>query len=161
MRRKPMVASKPKPKPFARKPAQRPVRRSASSKSLKETADLGFYAIIAGSFLLSVAILPGIADVALETIGIAYTLYFTYNYLAFEESREKFKNTLENIESGTGIDIPSIFDSTIGALTDITSKVQSSNQPRAYPKKDPAPTPVADPTPTDTELSQDDSFSVE
>jgi hypothetical protein len=108
-----------------------------------------------------VAILPGIADVALETIGIAYTLYFTYNYLAFEESREKFKNTLENIESGTGIDIPSIFDSTIGALTDITSKVQSSNQPRAYPKKDPAPTPVADPTPTDTELSQDDSFSVE
>jgi hypothetical protein len=157
-----MMTSAPKPKPFVRKPApKRPVQRSASSRSLKETADLGYYAIIAGSFLLSVAVLPGIADVALETIGVAYTLYFTYNYLAFEESREKFKNTLENIESGTGIDIPSIFDSTIGALTDITSKVQSSNQPRAYPKKEPAPTPVAAPTPTETELSQDDSFSVE
>jgi hypothetical protein len=72
----------------------------------------------------------------LETIGIAYTLFFTYNYLLFQESRDDFKNTLEDIESSTGIDIPAIFDATIGAVSSLTDKVASSSTAAAsYPKK--------------------------
>ena len=123
-----------------KKPAARPMR-SGSSKSggmsLQETADLGFLGIIAGSFLLSLAILPGVADVALEAIGIAYTLYFTYNYLLFEESREEFRNTLEEFAAGTGIDVPALFDSVIGAVSSVTDKVAASGKAKTtYPKKD-------------------------
>lgn len=99
------------------------MRRSASLKLFKEIVDFGFYVIIVGFFLLFVVILLGIVDVVLEIIGIVYTFYFIYNYLAFEESREKFKNIFENIESGMGIDILFIFDSMIGVLIDIMSKV--------------------------------------
>ena len=135
--KKPLVSRKPmmkaKPRPAGRRvAAKKPIN---TTMSLKQTADLGFAGIIAGSFLLSLAILPGIADVALETIGIAYTLYFTYNYLLFEESREDFKNTLEDLESSTGIDIPAIFDSAIGAVSSITDKVSTSSSKTSYPKK--------------------------
>jgi len=129
--RKPMIKAKPRPA-MRRVAAKKPIN---TTMSLKQTADLGFAGIIAGSFLLSLAILPGIADVALETIGIAYTLYFTYNYLLFEESREDFKNTLEDLESSTGIDIPAIFDSAIGAVSSITDKVSTSSSKTSYPKK--------------------------
>ena len=129
--RKPMMKAKPRPA-VRRVAAKKPIN---TTMSLKQTADLGFAGIIAGSFLLSLAILPGIADVALETIGIAYTLYFTYNYLLFEESREDFKNTLEDLESSTGVDIPAIFDSAIGAVSSITDKVSTSSSKTSYPKK--------------------------
>jgi hypothetical protein len=105
--------------------------------SLQETANLGYYAIIAGGFLLSAAILPGIADVALESIGIAYTPYFTYNYCLFEESRDEFKSTLVKIEDTTGLDIPAFFDVIIGAATSVTDKINvKQSEPKAYPKKD-------------------------
>lgn len=129
--RKPMIKSKPRPI-VRRAAAKKPIN---TTMTLQQTADLGFAGIIAGSFLLSLAILPGVADVALETIGIAYTLYFTYNYFLFEDSREDFKNTLEDLESSTGIDIPAIFDSAIGAVSSITDKVSTSSSKTSYPKK--------------------------
>ena len=138
--RKPMLVSKPRPavkKAPVRRPA--PVRRAPkpinTNLTLKQTADLGYAGILAGSGLLALAILPSLADVALETVGIAYTLYFTYNYLLFEESRDEFKATLEDIESGTGIDIPAIFDGITSAVSDVAGKVNSSSKPKAYPKK--------------------------
>jgi hypothetical protein len=138
--RKPLLNAKPRPavkKAPVRRPA--PVRRAPkpinTNLTLQQTADLGYAGILAGSGLLALAILPSVADVALETIGIAYTLYFTYNYLLFEESRDEFKATLEDIESGTGINIPAIFDGITSAVSDVTSKVNSSSKPKAYPKK--------------------------
>jgi len=138
--RKPLLSAKPRPavkKAPVRRPA--PVRRAPkpinTNLTLQQTADLGYAGILAGSGLLALAILPSVADVALETIGIAYTLYFTYNYLLFEESRDEFKATLEDIESGTGINIPAIFDGITSAVSDVTSKVNSSSKPKAYPKK--------------------------
>ena len=135
-----MLVSKPRPavkKAPVRRPA--PVRRAPkpinTNLTLKQTADLGYAGILAGSGLLALAILPSVADVALETVGIAYTLYFTYNYLLFEESRDEFKATLEDIESGTGIDIPAIFDGITSAVSDVAGKVNSSSKPKAYPKK--------------------------
>ena len=146
-KKKPTVRPKPmmslKPKPAKRAPAKRvPARRArkasiSTGMSLQETANLGYYAIIAGGFLLSAAILPGIADVALEAIGIAYTLYFTYNYCLFEESRDEFKSTLVKIEDTTGLDIPAFFDIIIGAATSVTDKINvKQSEPKAYPKKD-------------------------
>ena len=129
--KKPMMMSKPKMAVRSSKSASKSMN---TTMTLKETADLGFAGIIAGSFLLSLAILPGIADVALETVGIAYTLYFTYNFLLFEESREDFKKSLADLESSTGIDIPAIFDSTIGAVSALTDKMASSSS-ASYPKK--------------------------
>jgi hypothetical protein len=85
--------------------------------------------------LLSSAILPGIADVALEAIGILYTLYFTYNYCLFEESRDEFKSTLAKIESNTGLDIPAFFDFFVGAATSVTDKINIQSTPKVYPKK--------------------------
>ena len=139
--KKPLLSTKPKAKPmmvYNKKPAFKPAVAktrpvsSSSSRSLEETANLGFIAIIAGSFLLSVAILPGVADVALESIGIAYTLYFTYNYLLFEESRNEFRNTLDQFANGTGIDIPAFFDGVISAVSSVTDKL---SEPKSYPKK--------------------------
>ena len=139
--KKPLLSTKPKAKPmmvYNKKPAFKPAVAktrpvsSSSSRSLEETANLGFIAIIAGSFLLSVAILPGVADVALESIGIAYTLYFTYNYLLFEESRNEFRNTLDQFANGTGIDIPAFFDGVISAVSSVTDKL---SEPKNYPKK--------------------------
>ncbi|OUS48354.1 hypothetical protein BE221DRAFT_144088 [Ostreococcus tauri] len=141
MVKKPLLSTKPKAKPmmvYNKKPAFKPAVAktrpvsSSSSRSLEETANLGFIAIIAGSFLLSVAILPGVADVALESIGIAYTLYFTYNYLLFEESRNEFRNTLDQFANGTGIDIPAFFDGVISAVSSVTDKL---SEPKSYPKK--------------------------
>jgi len=141
VRPKPMMSLKPKPAkraPAKRAPARRTRKASISTgMSLQETANLGYYAIIAGGFLLSAAILPGIADVALEAIGIAYTLYFTYNYCLFEESRDEFKSTLVKIEDTTGLDIPAFFDIIIGAATSVTDKINvKQSEPKAYPKKD-------------------------
>jgi len=141
VRPKPMMSLKPKPAkraPAKRAPARRTRKASISTgMSLQETANLGYYAIIAGGFLLSAAILPGIADVALESIGIAYTLYFTYNYCLFEESRDEFKSTLVKIEDTTGLDIPAFFDVIIGAATSVTDKINvKQSEPKAYPKKD-------------------------
>ena len=80
--------------------------------------------------------IPGIADVALEAIGILYTLYFTYNYCLFEESRDEFKNTLAKIESNTGLDIPAFFDFFVGAATSVTDKINiQQSTPKVYPKK--------------------------
>ena len=141
MVKKPLLSTKPKAKPmmvYNKKPAFKPAVAktrpvsSSSSRSLEETANFGFIAIIAGSFLLSVAILPGVADVALESIGIAYTLYFTYNYLLFEESRNEFRNTLDQFANGTGIDIPAFFDGVISAVSSVTDKL---SEPKSYPKK--------------------------
>ena len=137
--KKPMVRAKPvmRPKPVRRAAPRRTRPASINNgMSLQETADLGYYAIIAGAFLLSSAILPGIADVALEAIGILYTLYFTYNYCLFEESRDEFKNTLAKIESNTGLDIPAFFDFFVGAATSVTDKINiQQSTPKVYPKK--------------------------
>ena len=136
--KKPMVRAKPvmRPKPVRRAAPRRTRPASINNgMSLQETADLGYYAIIAGAFLLSAAILPGIADVALEAIGILYTLYFTYNYCLFEESRDEFKNTLADIESNTGLDIPAFFDFFVGAATSVTDKINIQSTPKVYPKK--------------------------
>ena len=136
--KKPMVRAKPvmRPKPVRRAAPRRTRPASINNgMSLQETADLGYYAIIAGAFLLSSAILPGIADVALEAIGILYTLYFTYNYCLFEESRDEFKSTLANIESNTGLDIPAFFDFFVGAATSVTDKINIQSTPKVYPKK--------------------------
>jgi len=158
--RKPMVSSKPKSKPVMamKTTTTRRMRSSGGSKSggmsLKETADLGFVGIIAGSFLLSLAILPGIADVALEAIGIAYTLYFTYNYLLFEESREEFRNTLQEFAASTGIDVPALFDSAIGAVSSVTDKVSSSGKKTTYPKKDIVVPVGGDPVSTELEPTE-------
>ena len=136
--KKPMVRAKPvmRPKPVRRAAPRRTRPASINNgMSLQETADLGYYAIIAGAFLLSSAILPGIADVALEAIGILYTLYFTYNYCLFEESRDEFKNTLADIESNTGLDIPAFFDFFVGAATSVTDKINIQSTPKVYPKK--------------------------
>ena len=136
--KKPMVRAKPvmRPKPVRRAAPRRTRPASVNNgMSLQQTADLGYYAIIAGAFLLSAAILPGIADVALEAIGILYTLYFTYNYCLFEESRDEFKNTLADIESNTGLDIPAFFDFFVGAATSVTDKINIQSTPKVYPKK--------------------------
>ena len=133
-----MVRAKPvmRPKPVRRAAPRRTRPASVNNgMSLQQTADLGYYAIIAGAFLLSAAILPGIADVALEAIGILYTLYFTYNYCLFEESRDEFKNTLADIESNTGLDIPAFFDFFVGAATSVTDKINIQSTPKVYPKK--------------------------
>ena len=137
--KKPMVRAKPvmRPKPVRRAAPRRTRPASINTgMSLQQTADLGYYATIAGAFLLSSAILPGIADVALEAIGILYTLYFTYNYCLFEESRDEFKNTLAKIESNTGLDIPAFFDFFVGAATSVTDKINiQQSTPKVYPKK--------------------------
>ena len=137
--KKPMVRAKPvmRPKPVRRAAPRRTRPASINNgMTLQQTADLGYYAIIAGAFLLSAAILPGIADVALEAIGILYTLYFTYNYCLFEESRDEFKNTLAKIESNTGLDIPAFFDFFVGAATSVTDKINiQQSTPKVYPKK--------------------------
>ena len=136
--KKPMVRAKPvmRPKPVRRAAPRRTRPASVNNgMSLQQTADLGYYATIAGAFLLSAAILPGIADVALEAIGILYTLYFTYNYCLFEESRDEFKNTLADIESNTGLDIPAFFDFFVGAATSVTDKINIQSTPKVYPKK--------------------------
>ena len=137
--KKPMVRAKPvmRPKPVRRAAPRRTRPASINTgMSLQQTADLGYYATIAGGFLLSSAILPGIADVALEAIGILYTLYFTYNYCLFEESRDEFKNTLAKIESNTGLDIPAFFDFFVGAATSVTDKINiQQSTPKVYPKK--------------------------
>ena len=137
--KKPMVRAKPvmRPKPVRRAAPRRTRPASINNgMTLQQTADLGYYAIIAGAFLLSSAILPGIADVALEAIGILYTLYFTYNYCLFEESRDEFKNTLAKIESNTGLDIPAFFDFFVGAATSVTDKINiQQSTPKVYPKK--------------------------
>ena len=134
-----MVRAKPvmRPKPVRRAAPRRTRPASINNgMSLQQTADLGYYAIIAGAFLLSAAILPGIADVALEAIGILYTLYFTYNYCLFEESRDEFKNTLAKIENNTGLDIPAFFDFFVGAATSVTDKINiQQSTPKVYPKK--------------------------
>jgi len=132
--RKPMLVTKPRPA-VKKAPVRRASKPINTNLTLKQTADLGYAGILAGSGLLALAILPSVADVALETVGIAYTLYFTYNYLLFEESRDEFKATLEDIESGTGIDIPAIFDGITSAVSDVAGKVNSSSKPKAYPKK--------------------------
>ena len=136
--KKPMVRAKPvmRPKPVRRAAPRRTRPASVNNgMSLQQTADPGYYATIAGAFLLSAAILPGIADVALEAIGILYTLYFTYNYCLFEESRDEFKNTLADIESNTGLDIPAFFDFFVGAATSVTDKINIQSTPKVYPKK--------------------------
>lgn len=101
----------------------------------KETVEkVGLGAVIAGGFLVSLAVLPAIVDTALEVIGVGYTAYFTYNYLTNSSSRDEFGKKLDEIEDQTGINLKKVAQVT-GEMAEKTSKQLAESAEKAAEKR--------------------------
>ena len=93
----------------------------AKTLSAEQTATLGVAGIFAGTFLLTLAVLPTAFETALEVIGIGYTSFFTYNWITNPSARSDLDKALTDIDDATGINVKKIAAVT-GELAESTSK---------------------------------------
>ena len=150
-----IVTEAPPPKPAAKKPAgvsAAPKVRPAP-KPINLTAEqvgtYGVASIFAGTFLLTLAILPGAVENALELIGVGYTGFLIFN----AGSRQALDNRLVEIDDATGINLKAVATTTVGAVGDLSktlaksadaSAAKSAAKKAAAPAKEaPAPAPAA------------------
>jgi hypothetical protein len=101
----------------------KPVIRAPKAKTLNsdEVGTLGVAGIFAGTFLLTLAVLPSAFETALEVIGIGYTAFFTYNWITNPSASGDLDKVLTEIDDATGINVKKIASVT-GELADSTSK---------------------------------------
>jgi len=145
IKKKPIVRSKPiatvkvaapKPKPVAVKKAAAAAEPAAPKKAVYDKEQVGTFgvaSIFAGTFLLTLAVLPTAVETALEVVGIGYTTYFTYTYITSQESRDEFGKKLDEIEESTGLDLKQVAQVT-GELADKTSKQLAEQAEKAAEK---------------------------
>ena len=101
----------------------KPVIRAPKAKTLNsdEVGTLGVAGIFAGTFLLTLAVLPSAFETALEVIGIGYTAFFTYNWITNPSASGDLDKVLTEIDDATGINVKKIASVT-GELAESTSK---------------------------------------
>jgi len=147
VKKKPMFAKKatgtvkkaaPAKKAIAPKlpPSKRAAPPPAAAKSVpkvsvkvdpEKAADFTLVAIFAGGFLATLALLPSVVEVGLQTIGTGYTLYFAYRYFLFQESRDEFADKLEDLEESTGIDLAKVASATGGLVAGASKAVTEAS----------------------------------
>ena len=101
----------------------------AKTLSAEQTGTLGVAGIFAGTFLLTLAVLPTALETALEVIGIGYTSFFTYNWITNPSARSDLDKALTEIDDATGINVKKIAAVT-GELAESTSRSWQS-RPRS------------------------------
>ena len=101
----------------------KPAYKAPKAKTLnaEQTGTLGVAGIFAGTFLLTLAVLPTALETALEVIGIGYTSFFTYNWITNPSARSDLDKALTEIDDATGINVKKIAAVT-GELAESTSK---------------------------------------
>lgn len=112
------VAAPPAPKSTAAAPA---TPRAPVQYDAEQVGTLGVASIFAGTFLLTLAVLPTAVETALEVVGVGYTAYFTYNYITNSSARDDFGSKLDEIEDSTGLNLRQVAQVT-GELAEKTSK---------------------------------------
>ena len=91
----------------------------------------GVASIFAGTFLLTLAALPAATEAALEVIGIGYSGYFLYNWVANPESRGEFDKTLTKIDDETGINLKKVASVTGDLVSDASKALAASAEKSA------------------------------
>ena len=122
-------AKKPAAKPMGVKPmggakapsAPREPKPAVYDRETVGTA--GVASIFAGTFLLTLAALPAATEAALEVIGIGYSGYFLYNWVANPESRGELDKTLTKIDDETGINLKKVASAITNLAGDVSKKL--------------------------------------
>ena len=130
-------AKKPAAKPMGVKPmggakapsAPREPKPAVYDRETVGTA--GVASIFAGTFLLTLAALPAATEAALEVIGIGYSGYFLYNWVANPESRGELDKTLTKIDDETGINLKKVASVTVDLVADVSKSLAASAEKSA------------------------------
>ena len=128
-------AKKPAVKPMGVKPmgGAKPVARAPKPAVYDRdtVGTAGVASIFAGTFLLTLAALPAATEAALEVIGIGYSGYFLYNWVANPESRGEFDKTLTKIDDETGINLKKVASVTGDLVSDASKALAASAEKSA------------------------------
>ena len=130
-------AKKPAAKPMGVKPMGGATAPSAPREPKPAVYDretvgtAGVASIFAGTFLLTLAALPAATEAALEVIGIGYSGYFLYNWVANPESRGELDKTLTKIDDETGINLKKVASVTVDLVADVSKSLAASAEKSA------------------------------
>ena len=108
-------------KPVAATPVARAPKPAVYDKD--QVGTLGVASIFAGTFLLTLAVLPAATEAALEVIGIGYSAYFAYNWVTNPESRDDLDKTLTKIDDETGINLKAVASAATDLAGDASKKL--------------------------------------
>ena len=139
VKKKPIVRTKPIATvkisaPTPAKPASPPREVKPVQYDKETVGTLGVASVFAGTFILTLAVIPTALETALEVIGIYYTAYFTYNYITDSSSRDDFGKKLDEINDSTGLDLKKVAQVT-GELAGDTSKKLAEQAEKAAEKR--------------------------
>jgi histone H1/5 len=129
-------AKKPAAKPMGVRPmggakASAPRAPKPAVYDRETVGTAGVASIFAGTFLLTLAALPAATEAALEVIGIGYSGYFLYNWVANPESRGEFDKTLTKIDDETGINLKKVASVTGDLVSDASKALAASAEKSA------------------------------
>ena len=120
--------------------------------------EIGTYGLIAAFSLASfssLVVLPVALGDVFELIGLGVSAYFVYS-LVVKDDDLGLSNTLDEVESQTGLDVRELTNSTVGLVKDTVSTVSSNTKKTSYPKKSETPKPVVAAAPVESEEPKED-----
>lgn len=103
--------------------------------------EIGTYGLIAAFALASfssLVVMPVALSNVFELIGLGVTGYFLFSKY-FRDDDLGLSETLDEVETQTGLDVKELTNSTVELVEDTMSAVSSNMKKKSYPKKSDSP----------------------